>query len=335
MKILKWLLYLVLFMVALVLVIPLFLPSTVEVRSQKEILLSPAQVFHNAASYTDRNRWDPWLETEPEAEYTLASKPDYVGSTYAWKGKKIRTGKMVVDSVSFGKYIASHIYFGDDPTPALMEWNLVKTGNGTLVAWKFTTDSNYPVERLMFNMMKGGLRKSFEKGLSNLKAYLEENPPILSSLGEITAGSVGPMHVLLIAGRGTMEEMGAQMGPMFMDLMTAIHEQGLQMAGDPFCHYTSYDEGTGIADYLVGIPTLASGKNAGKIQARSYPEMEAVMAVHSGPYDDLSVSYGKLMEYVEANRLDVKWESFEFYHTDPESEPNVTKWKTLIAFPMK
>jgi hypothetical protein len=30
----------------------------------------------------------------------------------------------------------------------------------------------------------------------------------------------------------------------------------------------------------------------------------------------------------------VKWESFEFYHTDPETEPNITKWETLIAFPL-
>jgi len=59
MKILKWLLYIVLFIVALVLIIPLLLPATVEVTSQKEIMVSPAQVFHNAASYIDRNVWDP------------------------------------------------------------------------------------------------------------------------------------------------------------------------------------------------------------------------------------------------------------------------------------
>lgn len=120
MKILKWLLYTVLCIVTLMLIIPLFLPATVVVTSEKEIGVSPAQVFHNAASYADRNKWDPWLETEPEADFTLASEPDYVGSTYTWNGKKIRTGKMVVDSVTFGKYIASSIYFGDAPEPALV-----------------------------------------------------------------------------------------------------------------------------------------------------------------------------------------------------------------------
>lgn len=53
-----------LFLAALVLVIPLFLPPTVKVTTSKEITLSPAQVFYIVASYTDRNKWDPWLEAD-------------------------------------------------------------------------------------------------------------------------------------------------------------------------------------------------------------------------------------------------------------------------------
>ena len=71
MKILKWLLYIVLCIVALILIIPLFLPAIIEVSAEKEIMVTPSQVFHNASSYTDWNLWDPWLETEPEAEFTI------------------------------------------------------------------------------------------------------------------------------------------------------------------------------------------------------------------------------------------------------------------------
>ncbi len=335
MKILKWLLYIVFFLVALALIIPLFLPATIEVSSEKEIMVTPVQVFHNAASYTDRNLWDPWLETEPEADFTLMSEPDYVGSTYTWNGKKIRTGKMVVDSVTFGKHIASSIYFGDDPEPARVEWDLEKTEAGTKITWRFTADGNYPMERLMLNMMKGGMEKSFEKGLANLKEYLEENPPVLSSLGEVTSGKIGPLFALMMGSKGTMEEVGAQMGQMYSEIMSEISAQGLQMGGAPFNHYLSFDQETGISEYMAGIPTLTKGKSSGDIVSRTYNEIEVLMAVHSGPYEDLSASYGKLMEYIDKNQLSVKWEPIEFYHTDPQSEPNVLKWKTVIAFPLK
>jgi hypothetical protein len=92
MKFLRWLLYIVVVLLALLLVVPLFLPSTVEVSAEKEVAVFPGQVFQNAATFTDRNAWDPWLATEPDAEYSIETKPGYVGSTYAWNGKKIKTG---------------------------------------------------------------------------------------------------------------------------------------------------------------------------------------------------------------------------------------------------
>ena len=125
------------------------------------------------------------------------------------------------------------------------------------------------------------------------------------------------------------------MGEMYGSIMAKINTQGLQMAGPPFSHYLSYDEETGITECLVGFPTTTRGKNSEEIEARSYPEIEVIQAMHTGPYEEIPVSYGKLMEHVEANQIDVKYESFEFYYTDPESEPNITKWQTLIAFPLK
>jgi ABC-type glycerol-3-phosphate transport system permease component len=111
MKILKWLLYIVLVLAALVLIVPLFLPSTVQVSAEKEVAVSPEQAFHNLASYSDRNAWDPWLVDEPDAEFTIRSEPGYAGSEYTWNGKKIKTGRirsypeiLVLQAVHKGPY---------------------------------------------------------------------------------------------------------------------------------------------------------------------------------------------------------------------------------------
>lgn len=335
MKILKWLLSIVLILVALILIIPLFLPASVVISAEKEVSVSPEQVFHNAASYTDRNAWDPWLETEPDAAFTIDSKPDYVGSEYTWDGKKIKTGRMVVDSVVFGKYIASMIYFGKDPEPSLVEWTLSKTDTGTLINWIFTADGAYPVERLMLNLVKGGMLTSFQKGLDNLVAYLEENPPRLSTLGDITEGTIAPMFALVAGASGTMDQFGEQMAELFLELAAEVGSQGLQMAGAPFSHYLSYDEETGITEYLCGIPVTERGKNSGDIAAKTYREIPVIQAMHTGPYEEFIHSYTTLMNYIESEGIEVTMEAFEFYLTDPMTEPNITKWQTLIAMPLK
>jgi len=335
MKFLKWLLIILLILAALVLIIPLFIPATVRVTTSKEIAVSPAQVFFNVATYTDRGKWDPWLETDPGAEWTGNSKPDYVGSLYTWKGEKIGTGQEIVDSVKFGKYIAANIRFGKDPKGSLVEWNLEKTDAGTTVTWSFTADAKYPIGRLMLNLMKGSLQSSFEKGLENLKVYLESNPPKLSSTGKIEKSKIAPMFTLVIDSKGSMTEMSSQMSELFQKLMMEMKTQGLQMTGAPFCQYLSFDQVSGISEYLTGIHVSGKGKDAGVVKAVNYPEMEVIQAIHTGPYEDLQTSYNKLMEYIAVNQLMVTGETFEFYFTDPSQEPDITKWQTLIAFPLR
>lgn len=334
MKILKWILYIVLVIVALGLIIPLFLPSTVSISTGKEIAVSPAQVFHNVASFTDRDAWDPWLEEDPEAEFTLDPKPGYVGSEYTWNGKMIKTGRIVVDSVVFGEYIASRIYFGDDPDPGRVEWNLEESETGTKLTWKFSTETTYPVERLMMNLFKGQMKESLARGLQNLKEYLEENPPVLSTLSEITFGTIPPMHALVIAEKSTLEEMGAHMERMYGQLAAAVEAQQLTYAGAPFSHDLSFDMETGVTEYLAGIPVAPEGKSSGEIQARAYPAMKVIQAMHSGPYQELGISYVKILAWLEEKGIETTGESFEFYLGDPTQEPDQTKWQTLIALPL-
>lgn len=335
MKFLKWLLIIMLILIALVLIIPLFMPATVKIIVNKEIALSPAQVFYNAASYTDRNKWDPWLETEPDAEWMVESEPGYVGSVYTWNGKKIGAGKMMVDSVVFGKYIASKIWFGDNPESSLVEWNLEQTDSGTMVTWSFTSGGKYPIERLMINLVKGSMQSSFEIGMESLKTYLEANPPVLCKLGEIERGKIAPMFALVASVKGIIEEIGAKMEELYGILWGEIESQGLQMAGAAFSHYISFDEETGIVEYLVGLPVVSKGKDAGPVKFVNYREMEVIQAIHYGPYDDVDNSYDKIMEYIATNQYRITGEVFEFYLNDPTQEPDITKYQTLIAFPLK
>jgi effector-binding domain-containing protein len=335
MKFLKWLLIIVLTIAALILIIPLFMPSTVKVTANKEIAVTPERVFCNVATYTDRGKWDPWLATDPDAKWTQEFKPGYVGSFYTWSGKKIGIGKEIVDSVIFGQYIAASITFSDETKSSLVEWNLQKTEVGTAVSWSFSSHMKYPIGRLMLNLMKGGLQSSFDKGLENLKVYLELNPPVLSTLGEIQRGKMAPMFTLVIPGKGTMGEMSAQMSDLYEKLMTEMGIQGLQITGAPFCQYLSFDQLSGESEYLAGIHVSRKGKDAGNIKAVSYPGMEVIQAIHTGPYDELQLSYSKLMEYIAVNQLKITGENFEFYFTDPSQEPDVTRWQTLIAFPLR
>jgi hypothetical protein len=179
MKFLKVLLIILLVIAGLLLVIPAFLPGEATVSAQTEIALSQELVFHQTARYADRAEWDPWLSMEPDAKVTIRSQPRYVGSTYAWEGDQIGTGKMRVDSVHYPDYIASSIWFGESPEASLVEWFLEEGDGSTQITWQFTSEGSYPFGRFILLMMKGPLQTSFTSGLVDYKAFLEANPPEL------------------------------------------------------------------------------------------------------------------------------------------------------------
>ncbi len=197
MRFLKWLLIVVLILAALVLIIPLFLPATISITAEEKVNRSPAQVFHATASFSNREKWDPWLTMEPGAEVHIESEPEYVGSVYTWKGDKIGTGKMEVDSVVFGKYIASNIWFGEETEPSRVIWELEEEGEGTRITWTFRSKAGYPFGRLMLTLMQGQMKSSFEEGLQRLKEELEASPPELHQTSQIGQRSVAPVYALI------------------------------------------------------------------------------------------------------------------------------------------
>ena len=335
MKVLKIIGIIVAVLVAAILIIPLFSPATAEVSSEIEIALEPAQIFPSVASFENREAWDPWLNTDTTAVATIESKPEYVGSSYTWKGERVGTGKMEVISVRENEYIEAHLWFGGAKTPSLVEWTFESADAGTHVVWSFAQETTYPFGRLGMMFARGFLKQSFDMGLAGLKEYLEANPPETSPLGPISIEMQEPMEVLVAKGAGTMETIGMQLGELFSEVWQEVAKQELHLAGPGFVHYLDYDEATGHSNYLAGFVVDKEGTGSGEVLAKSYPEMQVVQALHTGPYEEFTTSYGIMETYIKENGIEVTGEAFEFYTVSMSQEPDPAKWETIIAFPLK
>jgi len=335
MKFLKWLLIVVLVIAGLLLVIPLFLPSTMEVSAETDISLAPETVFHNVATYTGRQQWDPWLSTDSAAKVTISSEAGYVGSSYSWDGEEIGTGKMMVDSVVPGRFIAAKIWFGDFPDPYDVEWDFEKTEDGTHVTWQFISEGKYPFGKLMNLMMKGGLQKSYNEGIENFREYIEMNPPAMYSLSEIMIDDMDEVTTMVLPVEGTMDEITTLFSEGFPTLFGQLGRQGIQPAGPAFAYYLDFDEATGFSHILLGVPVSEPGMEAGGVVPRVFPAMKAVVAMHQGEYQYFRDSYAKMSTYIEENGIEITGEAFEIYHVTQMESDNPMDWKTLIGFPLK
>jgi len=335
MKTLKIILIIVGVLVAVMLIVPLFTPATAEVSSEIEIALESSKIFPSVASFEEREVWDPWVASDSTTVVTIESQPGFVGSTYSWEGENLGAGRMEVISVTENEYIKSSLQFEDMDTPSVVEWTFAPSDGGTLVVWSFSQETTYPIGRLGMILGKVFLKRSFETGLTRLKEYLESKPQSMSSLGPITIETLPPFEAMVANGAGTMETIGEQLGNLYGMIMMEVGKQNLQVAGAPFIQYLDYDEVTGHSNYVAGIAVVKTGAASGDVYAVAYEEAEVVQAIHTGPYEEFTISYDKLDQYIITNGLELTGEAFEFYLSDPGSEPDPAKWITQIAFPLK
>jgi len=335
MKFLRWFLFILLGLLALILIVGAFLPKKVEATATTEIEMSRDKVFYSIATFNERQLWDPWLEMEPEAKVEISVSDNYVGSEYNWDGEKLGQGRMLVDSVAFPSLIKSSIWFRPDSDPAGVVWNLEDLNGSTRASWTLVMESGNPFMKIMNTLMKGSLLKSFNKGLENLKSHLETNGVTMSKLGDIKIVEKAPMLALIAEGNGHMDNMQEIMGELFGVVMMASFEQGIEAAGPPFAMYYNYNPEEGTTSIKAGIPISKKGVITDGVSFETFGSFKGISAMHKGPYTEFASSYTKMMKEIETRGLEATWESWEYYHTDPGMEADQSRWLTEIVFVIK
>jgi effector-binding domain-containing protein len=139
----------------------------------------------------------------------------------------------------------------------------------------------------------------------------------------------------------TMSQIGLVAAPLIAEVFGWLEEQGISPAGPPFFRYLLIDMEREL-ELHVGVPVEQETPGAGHVLAGAFPEGEYVTALHTGPYDGLPFATGEFLAWADTNgivwdRVETEageaWGSrTEHYLTDPESEPDPSRWETLLAF---
>lgn len=72
----------------------------------------------------------------------------------------------------------------------------------------------------------------------------------------------------------------------------------------------------------------------GRIEVIDLPAVELAVAVHSGPHDDIDVTYGCLGAWVVAHALAVDGPIYETYVVGPRDTTEPGSWRTEIGWPV-
>ncbi len=157
------------------------LPGTAHVERQA-LINAPAEKIFAVVSDLQRSKdWSPWFGLDPGMQVTFegpgGNTGPGVGQKMKWTSTNANVGNGSQETVAFvaNEKIVAALDFGE-MGKANATVLLAPEGAGTNVTWSFDSELNSLPERWFGLMFERWIGADYEKGLANLKAYVEAQP---------------------------------------------------------------------------------------------------------------------------------------------------------------
>ncbi len=168
-------------LIGLVVVIAVFFivvatrPSEWSLERSTNINAPPGVVFEHINDFHEWSGWSPWDKIDADLKRTYTGPDTGVGATYHWEGKDTGEGEMKITASKPAEHVGISLSF-IKPFAAqnVVDFNLVKEGEGTKVTWKMVGQNNFMSKAFsLFVDMDKMVGGDFEKGLADLKKHAE------------------------------------------------------------------------------------------------------------------------------------------------------------------
>ncbi|MCF8378149.1 MAG: GyrI-like domain-containing protein [Bacteroidales bacterium] len=333
MKALKIVVFILLALLAIFLVSPLFMPGEMFVERNATLTAPPEVIWDQVNCLENWEKWDVWHQ-DTNMVSTYSGPECGVDAKNSWTYTNMEGGgaQTIIESKEYS-YIKTFLEFQDMGT-AEAELMLEKTEEGTKVSWNIKSDSPYPLMRWINTfLVKPGVETAYESGLANLEELTKDMKAIPYSTGEITIKEVESVHALAIRSVVEMDGMEEAMGSAFGQLMGYIETKGMQIAGYPFAIWYVWDGELFEFDNCIPTDKKIPGKDV--IKSLDTYAGKVVTVTHKGDYSSTYYSWEAVENYVKENGLEVNGNPWETYITDPQTEPDPSKWITELYWPIK
>jgi AraC family transcriptional regulator len=140
-------------------------------------------------------------------------------------------------------------------------------------------------------------------------------------------------NILIVRLRAARHEIANAIGEGLGKAFPYSQRMGLAIAGRPFTRYLT--TGPGLFSIEVGMPVATVPQGEGAVEAGTLPGGPVAVAMHGGPYDQLSETYAALERWIEANGYRVGGAPWESYITDPADHPDPADWRTEVFWPLE
>ncbi len=331
MRVLKFIGFVLLFLVVVALVLPLIMPDHAETSQHISIRAKAQTAFRQVNSLKNWQKWSPFELGDTNMVSSYEGPEQGVGSKHVWTSKTMGDGSMVIISSQPYKMIQSELDFGSSGK-ALDEWTFTPKGDSVVVSWSLkVSELSYPFGKYFGFFLESLMKPMQEKGLQKLKEVVEASPESV----HIEELEIEPQPCLTIFDSVKLFDMGQFMEKSMHDLGKYMNRHKIETVAPVFTMFYNWDP-DGYIKMRPGFPVLGEQKESGNIEYYVRPGGKVLVATYMGPYEDI----GKAHEDIDAYSRDFNLEFaelpvFEEYVVGMDTEPDPQKWLTKVYYYVK
>lgn len=339
MKILKIVIIAVAVILGLLIVVGLFLPTTMSVEKSIVIDAPPNVPYSQVINLRNMPKWDPWSKIDTTMETVYEGPIAGVGAKRSWKSNddQVGIGSMTIIKDEPFSNVEVELDFGDQGL-ATSYYKFESTEKGkTKVTWGFNSDIDIPIFGGYLCLMMGPMiEKEYVKGLESLKKLSESIKNKLDvSERKITIENVDSQIVICMSTTTTPDDQNIsdKMGISYGQLVSNIQVNGMKMTGPPITITTKWEENVYEFDNCIPIQNIKGDLSAKVFESKTYSGT-AIKIEHIGSYATLDNSYNVILAYISQLGLEITQNPWEVYISDPSETPE-DKLITQIYFPIQ
>jgi effector-binding domain-containing protein len=332
MKTFRRILLALLALILVLVVVGFLLPRHVHVERSLTMKAPKVVLFEQVNSFRNWARWSPWFQIDTAMKVSYSGPEAGTGANISYKSdnSEVGNGQLTITNSSAYDSISVEMDFMENGK-ASGKFTFAGSDSGTLVKWMMESDlGNNPVSRWFGLFMDKMVGNDFEKGLSNLDkltaAFQIQGP-------QVQEKEVPAQIILSIRDTCSPATISSKLGVFYGKISERIKDKKLTMSGAPFSIYHSYTPQS--FDMEAGLPVNAMIESSNDIICREIPAQKTVMVSFFGPYEKTAIAYEKIEKYIKDKQLTIAGSPWEVYITDPQTEPDTSKWQTDIYYPIK
>jgi effector-binding domain-containing protein len=141
-----------------------------------------------------------------------------------------------------------------------------------------------------------------------------------------------PTLTAVVRGEMPASQMPAWLREAYAAVFDCLSRAEVPPVAPPFARLTFLGDTVAIE---AGVPVLAEVAGAGRVQPSSLPEGPAAITTHIGRYEDIAQAVDAVIRWLAGHGLEPAGPHWEVYYTDPNAEPDPSRWRTDVVIPYR